>query len=53
MQKVEKLVSPWNEYRLKWDAMLENVETIQKWSEDEVISFFFKTFIFDCRIFLK
>lgn len=48
MQKIEKLISPWNEYRLKWDLMLENVEIIQKWSEEEVfkLNFFYKQYLF-------
>jgi len=34
--KLEKLVSPWLEYRLQWDSMLDGAETVAKWPDNEV-----------------
>jgi len=36
MAKVEKLVTPWLEYRTQWDDMLEKAELITSWPEKEV-----------------
>jgi len=36
MEKVEKLVTPWLEYRTQWDDMLEKAELITSWPEKEV-----------------
>jgi len=36
VEKVEKLVAPWLEYRIKWDQMLEKVEIIASWPDKEV-----------------
>jgi len=35
MEKVEKLVVPWLEYRVQWDQMLEKVEIIASWPDKE------------------
>jgi len=36
MEKLEKLVSPWLEYRAQWDKMLESAEVITTWPEQEI-----------------
>ena len=36
MEKVEKLVVPWDQYRVQWDQMLEKVEVIKEWTDQEV-----------------
>src|SRR5688572_27382701 len=38
MAKVEKLVTPWLEYRTQWDQMLEGAELIASWPDKEVRS---------------
>lgn len=35
-EKLEKLVVPWDEYLLQWDQMLEKVEIIKQWKDQEV-----------------
>lgn len=40
MKTLEMLVSPWKEYRLKWDEMLENVEIIRVFSDEVIFSRF-------------
>jgi len=36
MEKLEKLLTPWLEYRLKWDDMLEDAQVIESWPEKEI-----------------
>jgi len=36
MQKLEKLLTPWDVYRHEWDAMLEKAELINSWPEKEI-----------------
>jgi len=36
MEKIEKLVTPWLEYRAQWDQMLEKTELITSWPDKEV-----------------
>src|SRR4051812_5791009 len=39
MTKVEKLVTPWLEYRAQWDQMLEGAELVTSWPDKEVGAF--------------
>ncbi|KAI1733233.1 START domain-containing protein [Ditylenchus destructor] len=36
MPKLEKLVSPWDQYRVQWDSMLAGIEIVASWPDKEV-----------------
>jgi len=35
MEKVEKMMVPWEPYRVQWDQMLEKVEIVKQWKDQE------------------